>query len=259
MSLTLSIWQRQSGLARDDTTSRCSSARRPTRTAPTCCWSRTSASRAAFSSGYWLASVDSMSCALPASWIVCSPPSVVFRRSLRCWARTPKAMRHGGRPYRRPGLIFERAVARTGNRSRADRAGRRTALRLLAGAGGVRDRAASPVCPRLRSRGGEVEGVYAIAGPNRSNCTSSIGRWAGWASRSRSVRFGQHALAHPQGPDRGAAVRSAARSVQRARSRVLRYHLDLLRGRRRRDAWSVRPLQGSPSGLEADGGRCGGR
>ena len=70
---------------------------------------------------------------------------------------------------------------------------------------------------------------------------------------------GAHAFAaaHPQGPHRGGAVRAAPRSVQRAGPRVLRHHVDLLRGRGRRDDRPVRALQGSSSGPEADGGGHG--
>ena len=60
-----------------------------------------------------------------------------------------------------------------------------------------------------------------------------------------------------QGPDRGGAVRPPPRPLHRAGTGLLRHHLDLLRGRGRRDARPARAQQGPSARPEADGRRDG--
>ena len=108
------------------------------------------------------------------------------------------------------------------------------------------------VAPAATGRGA-VEGLprsRALSGSELHHLYRAMAL-AGRASADASRRGDAVRSALHEGPDRGGAVRAAARPVHATRPGVLRHHLDLLRGRGRRDA------SGGAASARTTGPTCG--
>jgi len=91
-------------------------------------------------------------------------------------------------------------------------------------------------------------------------CTTSTGPWPGWVRNFRKTsRTGPRLFAPRTNKDLIEEALFARRRdlFSDLGHRILRHHLDLLRGRRRRDHRPARALEGSSSRPESDGGGHG--
>lgn len=169
----------------------------------------------------------------------------------------PRRQRHDAHTHtqHRRGVDLRAAVERMRHWGGAARHARRAPIRVPAGAGSVHDRAASTVRQRQRPCSRAVD---AVAGHRRHRGTvaaSPVSRdglsWRalGVACTRQGIDQGRRCqvasqgeahcqrerglrATHAQGCNRGGTVRAPARPIHRRRARVLRHHLDLLRGRR---------------------------